>query len=98
MSTLTWKKSQSGYNQEGDPVFLRDIWPTDQEIDEAMKQAVEPAMFKKRYAHILNDNPVWETIQVNTGAQYRWDPKSTYIQHPPYFEGFQPESSLLWKN
>lgn len=77
-----------GYNQEGDPIFLRDIWPTDKEIDEAMKQAVEPAMFKKRYAHILSENPVWETIKSSTGSLYRWEPKSTYIQHPPYFEGF----------
>ena len=86
-----------GYNQEGDPVFLRDIWPTDKEIDEAMKQAVEPAMFKKRYAHILNENPVWETIKSSTGSLYRWEPKSTYIQHPPYFEGFAMKAPPLEK-
>ena len=45
-------------------------------------------MFKTRYARILEENPVWKTIQTSSGALYHWDPKSTYIQHPPYFEGF----------
>lgn len=84
-----------GYNQEGDPVYLRDIWPTDGEIEEAMRQAIDPQMFKKRYADILHENPVWDTIKTSAGAQYKWDSKSTYIQHPPYFEGFTVKAAPL---
>jgi len=76
------------YNQKGEPIFLRDIWPSSEEIARAIEEAVDPSMFKKRYAHILEDNPVWETIQTSEGAQYLWDPKSTYIQNPPYFDKF----------
>jgi aconitate hydratase len=76
------------YNQEGQPVFLRDIWPSSEEIEQAMRDSIEPSMFKNRYAHILEDNPMWELIKTDKGAQYQWDPASTYIQNPPYFEGF----------
>lgn len=76
------------YNENGDPVFLRDIWPSQREIEQVLREAIEPAMFKRRYAHILTDNPVWETIETSSGAQYQWVQKSTYIQKPPYFDGF----------
>jgi aconitate hydratase len=76
------------YNQQGEPIYLRDIWPSSEEIAKAIRESVDPSMFKKRYAHIIEDNPVWETIQTSKGAQYQWDRASTYIQNPPYFEGF----------
>lgn len=76
------------YNQEGSPVFLKDIWPSSGEIEQAMRNSVEPEMFKTRYAHIMEDNPMWELIKTSKGTQYQWDPASTYIQKPPYFEGF----------
>ena len=80
------------FSQDGNPIFLRDIWPSQREIEMAMKTAVQPAMFKKRYEHILEDNPVWKTIETSSGAQYGWVPSSTYIQKPPYFEGFSLKS------
>lgn len=78
-----------GYNQEGKPVFLREVWPSTEEIAQAINQSVDPAMFKNRYTHILEDNPTWQTIHTNGGAQYQWDSTSTYIQKPPYFEKFK---------
>lgn len=81
-------KDPVGYNQNGDPIFLKDIWPSDEEIEKVVSECVEPAMFKKRYAHILTDNPVWETIKTTKSSKYHWDKKSSYIQNPPYFEGF----------
>lgn len=84
-----------GYNEEGDPIFLRDIWPTDKEIEEVVQKVVQPEMFKKRYAHILEDNPAWGEIKTSTGSQYHWDAKSTYIQRPPYFEGFSMQPPPL---
>lgn len=77
-----------GYTQGGVPVYLRDIWPSSEEIEKTMQESIEPSMFKKRYAHILEDNPMWKKIEASQGAQYQWEPSSTYIQEPPYFEGF----------
>ncbi|MBA2369373.1 MAG: aconitate hydratase [Candidatus Protochlamydia sp.] len=74
------------FNQQ--PVFLRDIWPSDEEIREIVERGVKPSMFKERYSNILKDNPVWEEIPTKGGAQYEWDAVSTYIQQPPYFKDF----------
>ncbi len=84
-----------GIDQNGKPVFLKEIWPTHQEIQEVMAKGVEPALFKKRYAHILEDNPLWKEVKVSKGARYQWDEKSTYIQHPPYFTGFSLQKQAL---
>jgi aconitate hydratase len=81
-------KEPLGIGKDGVPVFLRDLWPTTQEIHEEIKRCLEPTMFKERYAHIMLDNPVWDQIEMKKTAQYSWDPKSTYIQPPPYFEQF----------
>jgi len=80
-----------GTDKEGKPVFLKDIWPSDQEIDAVLKKGLQPQMFKTRYAHVLDDNPLWKKIAVKKSAQYAWDQKSTYIQRPPFFENFARE-------
>lgn len=72
-------------------VFLKDLWPSEEEIEHAVEKALQPEMFRKRYANILTDNPVWAKIQVKTGGQYHWDPKSTYIRMPPFFDGFSKQ-------
>ncbi|HVW99758.1 MAG TPA: aconitase family protein, partial [Candidatus Babeliaceae bacterium] len=81
-------KEPVGHDKHGNPVFLKEIWPTSQEIQEEISRFLQPAMFKERYAHILQDNPVWQEIVMKKSAQFNWDPKSTYIQQPPYFENF----------
>lgn len=91
-------KDPLGYDQEGKPVFLKEIWPTSEEIQQQIQQCLQPQMFKERYSHILQDNPVWQQIQMPASSQYRWNSKSTYIQQPPYFENFTlnlPERPLL---
>lgn len=75
-----------GYGHEKKPIFLRDIWPSSQEIQQAMIQAIQPAMFEKRYANVMEDSPLWKEILTMQGAQYHWEPDSTYVQRPPYFE------------
>jgi len=80
-----------GKNKAGKPVYLKDIWPSSQEIEQEVQKGLKPEMFKSRYAHILDDNPIWKEIVVKKGAQYAWDPKSTYIQNPPFFEDFSME-------
>lgn len=84
-------KEPLGYDKSGKPVYLREIWPTSKEIEETIKQGITPDLFKKRYAHILDDNAMWKLIEAKKGYQYHWDEKSTYIQKPPYFENFTIE-------
>jgi len=86
---IDFDKEPLGHGKGGAPVFLRDIWPTSAEIEAAIAKGLQPEMFKGRYAHILTDNPMWKEVAVKKGAQYSWDPKSTYIQCPPYFSGFE---------
>ncbi len=78
-----------GYDGEGNAVYLKDIWPKQDEIDAAIKQGLQPKMFKQRYDNINADNPVWKQIAIGEGLQYPWDQSSTYIQCPPYFETFE---------
>ena len=77
-----------GHDSNGKAVFLREIWPSPEEIQVAIAQAIRPEMFRERYAHILNDNPVWKEIPVTATSRYQWDQNSTYIQQPPYFDSF----------
>lgn len=84
-------KEPLGKGSDGKPVYLKDIWPTSEEIFNAIMQGLQPEMFKKRYAHVLDENPLWKKINVKKGTQYAWDPNSTYIQRPPFFEGFSIE-------
>lgn len=86
---IDMEKEPLGYDTQRKPVYLREIWPSTQEIQKAMELGIHPKMFKQRYSHILEDNPVWKEIVTIPGARYSWDPKSTYIQLPPYFEGFE---------
>lgn len=81
-------KEPLGVGHDGKPVYLKDIWPSSKEIQETVMKGLQPEMFKKRYSHALDDNPLWKKIVVKKGAQYSWDPKSTYIQRPPFFEAF----------
>ncbi|MBI3901117.1 MAG: aconitate hydratase, partial [Chlamydiia bacterium] len=85
--TIDLTKEPLGIGKDGEEVFLRDIWPSSDEID-AAKQKIVPNLFTRRYANILTDNPVWDQIGKETSAQYAWDPKSTYIRRPPFFENF----------
>jgi aconitate hydratase A / 2-methylisocitrate dehydratase len=80
-----------GTGKNGKPVYLKDIWPSSKEINEAIAKSVQPEMFKRRYANVLDANPTWNQIGVAGGELYKWDEGSTYIQEPPYFEGLTPE-------
>ncbi len=86
---IDMKNEPLGIGKDGKPVFLKDIWPSSKEIESAMSKSLKPEMFKKRYANIMKDNPVWDTIPTKKGAKYPWDPKSTYIRKPPFFEPYQ---------
>jgi aconitate hydratase len=75
-------------DKKGKDVFLRDLWPTMQEIRDAMKSALKPEIFRALYKDFAAQNPAWNEIPSSVGDVYRWDTKSTYIQEPPFFENF----------
>ncbi len=74
-----------GKDKQGQPVYLRDLWPSQQEITAAMEQAVKPEMFRQQYANVWDGNETWNRIPVAGGALYQWREDSTYIQEPPFF-------------
>ncbi len=80
-----------GLDQTGQPVYLRDIWPTNQEIQQAVAQAVQPHMFKAKYSNVFSGNDTWNAIQFGEAVLFPWDPASTYIQQPPFFVDLQRE-------
>jgi aconitate hydratase len=80
-----------GTGSDGVPVMLSDIWPTSEEIGTAMASALSPEVFQKLYTGFAEQNPKWNEIPSSTGSVYDWDRSSTYIQEPPFFEGFSME-------
>ncbi|MCY3739553.1 MAG: aconitate hydratase AcnA [Candidatus Poribacteria bacterium] len=84
-----------GHNNAGEAVYLRDIWPTRQEIAEMIGAAVDRRTFKEMYEAIGNQAPEWEELAGATGVLYPWNERSTYVQHPPFFEGFAREPAPI---
>jgi aconitate hydratase len=77
-----------GMSKDGEPVFLADLWPTLQEVRDAMQSALKPEVFRKLYKDFAAQNPKWNEIPSSVGNVYDWDRQSTYIQEPPFFENF----------
>jgi len=82
-------KDAIGTGKDGKPVYLKDIWPSTQEVAAVMKYATDPAMYKKLFSAFGEGNPMWDEIPTSIGATYQWDEKSTYVRHPPYFDDFR---------
>ena len=87
-----------GKDRSGAPVYLRDVWPSQAEVGQAMDRAIRPGMFRESYANVWDGNPAWNAIPVAGGALYEWRADSTYIQEPPFFtelsRGLQPISEI----
>jgi len=79
------------HDRNGQPVYLKDIWPTEEEIREAIRAAVKPEQFKRRYSQILEGDERWKTLPSTGGEIFRWDPQSTYVRKPPFFEDIPRE-------
>lgn len=84
-------KDPIGYDQNNQPVYLKDIWPTNEEIQQTIASVLSPDMFRKKYANVFTQNEQWNKIDAPTGEIYEWDPKSTYIANPPFFENLGTE-------
>ncbi len=78
-------KDPIGTGKDGKPVYLKDIWPTNQEIKDTLQKAVTQEMFKKRYGNVFEGPKEWQEVKVSGGMTYKWDAGSTYVQNPPYF-------------
>jgi aconitate hydratase len=79
-----------GTDRDGEPVYLADVWPTREEVQEVVDKCVLPEMFVKQYGGIWEKNPKWNAIKTSEGQLYEWDPESTYIQEPPFLVDLPP--------
>ncbi len=92
---IDFEKEPIGTGKDGKPVYLRDIWPTQKEVADAVAASVKPEMFAKSYGNTFDGNPKWNAIPVGEGELYQWDEKSTYIHEPPFFQGLSMDPKPL---
>jgi aconitate hydratase len=84
-----------GTDRDGRSVFLKDLWPTQQEIEQVVRQSVRPEMFQQQYAQVFEGDDIWKSLPVPESELYAWDESSTYIKNPPYFEGMTLEPAAV---
>ncbi|MFE2276776.1 aconitate hydratase AcnA [Streptomyces sp. NPDC059454] len=80
-----------GYDQDNNPVFLKDIWPSEAEVNDVVANAIGEDMFAKSYADVFAGDAQWQALSIPTGDTFEWDAESTYVRKPPYFEGMGME-------
>jgi aconitate hydratase len=85
------KTEPLGTGKDGKPVYLKDVWPTQKEIQDAVAKSVRSDMFTKEYGEVFQGDDHWKSLPMPEGDLFRWDQKSTYVKHPPYFEGMKPK-------
>ena len=78
-----------GEGSDGSPVFLKDIWPTAEEVQKTIDESINSDMFKTQYAGVFEGDDRWKSLPTPKGAVFEWDPKSTYVRKPPYFDGMK---------
>ncbi len=88
---IDFEQEPLGQSPGGEPVFLRDIWPTAEEVKATVEACVLPEMFEKQYASAFTSNEKWNAIDITEGNLYKWNAASTYIQRPPFLEGISPD-------
>jgi aconitate hydratase len=84
-----------GTDKDGKPVFMKDIWPTQAEVADIMGTCLDRAMFQRSYANVFAGDDNWNGLKVPAGEIYEWDPASTYVKNPPYFEGMTLETEAV---
>jgi len=81
-----------GEDTNGEPVYLRDLWPSQAEVSSAIESAIESDMFRKSYGEVFEGDENWNELDVPEGSRYAWDDSSTYVKRPPYFEGMPADA------
>jgi aconitate hydratase len=84
-----------GEGSDGEPVYLRDIWPTSKDVDDLVTSSVQSDMFKRTYAEVFAGDERWQSLDTPEGATFAWDEESTYVRRPPYFDGMPDEPEAL---
>ncbi|MFZ2172262.1 MAG: aconitate hydratase AcnA [Methylococcaceae bacterium] len=90
-TALDISKEPIGNGKDGKPVYLKDIWPTNEEIAQTISQFISPEMFKERYEDVFSGTGPWQKIEVTGSELYQWNDDSTYIRSPPFFDGLEPK-------
>jgi aconitate hydratase len=88
-------KNPIGEDRDGNPVYLQDIWPSQEEVAREIDNALDPEIYKEQYADVYTGNEQWNDVDVPSGDLYEWDPDSTYIQEPSFFKDMGPEAEDL---
>ncbi|MFE9622392.1 aconitate hydratase [Streptomyces sp. NPDC006527] len=86
-------KDALGTDQDGNPVYLKDIWPSEAEVNDVVANAIGEDMFSKSYSDVFAGDAQWQALSIPTGNTFEWDPQSTYVRKPPYFEGMTMETT-----
>ncbi len=84
-----------GEDESGNPVYLKDIWPSQEEVAREVESALDASLYKKQYANVYTGNEQWNEVETSSGDLYAWDPDSTYIQEPSFFQNLSPEPEGL---
>ncbi|XP_057313674.1 cytoplasmic aconitate hydratase-like isoform X2 [Hydractinia symbiolongicarpus] len=92
---IDFEKEPLGHNKDGKPVFLNDIWPKREVVQEIERKTVIPALFREVYSKVKDGNPAWNDLETSSALLYPWDPKSTYIKSPPFFENMTQETPAM---
>jgi aconitate hydratase len=92
---IDMSKDSIGKGKDGKDVYLKDIWPTMQEVQATLKSAMRPEIFQKMYKNFAEQNPAWNKIPSVAGDLYSWKDDSTYIQHPPFFQNFSMQPGTI---
>lgn len=88
-----FEKDALGTGSDGNPVYLKDIWPETAEVEKVIGESIDTAMFDHEYSSVFNGDDRWRNLPTPTGATFEWDAKSTYVRKPPYFEGMKKETT-----
>ena len=83
---IDFEKDALGHDQQGKPVYLRDLWPTQEEVNQTIANSVDSEMFRKNYASVFSGDERWQNLPTPDGKTYAWEPNSTYIKRAPYFD------------
>lgn len=92
---VDFEKEPLGTDDQGRPVYLRDIWPTEEEIAHAMEKATNPQLYRELYRNVTSFGGIWNKLTMQAGSVYEWDPASTYIREPPFLGGVCAEPPAL---
>ncbi len=84
-----------GESSDGTPVFLKDLWPSDADVADAVRASITPQMFEDRYAQAFGGDERWQKVPTTNAVTYDWDPASTYVKLPPYFDGLTMEPGIV---